>query len=153
EQDQIVQGRQAEVTNAEGQITRARERIAEFDDIINRREDIEAGYAALQSARESDFELGEKLRQLNQLDKKQNDLKLKLEKEKSRLEKQIGEIAGRISGLERTVNQNDAHALEAVQAEISALHGLEVQRNELHDQIRLLGEQRGEFEANNKNLH
>lgn len=153
EQDQIVQGRLAEVTTAEGQIMRARERIAEFDDIINRREDIEAGYAALQSARESDFELGEKLRQLNQLDKKQNDLKLKLEKEKSRIEKQIGEIAGRISGLERTVNQNDAHALEAVQAEISALHGLEVQRNELHDQIRLLGEQRGELEANNKNLH
>jgi exonuclease SbcC len=144
---------QMQLQTTQAQINRHRERIAHYNTLIARQDDIEKGYAALQSARESDFELGEKLRLLKEMDVEQHNLEMELEQARSTLREQARIIEGRISGLERTVNQNDVHALEAVQAEIAALNGLNEQRGQLHDQLQRLGEQRGELEATNKSLH
>src|SRR4030095_17055541 len=62
----------------ETDIARQTNRVAEYQMVVESRADIEAGYAALQSARSADSALGEKLMQLSDFDAQRHELENQL---------------------------------------------------------------------------
>src|SRR5690606_26693138 len=80
-------------------ITRQQARIADYQAIIEARADIEAGYAALQSARQADWALGEKLMQLSDFDTQRHELEKRLMDARAELENELSAYEARIAEL------------------------------------------------------
>jgi DNA repair protein SbcC/Rad50 len=105
--------------------------IARYEEIINLAENIEQGYQNLQDAREEDSSLGEKLRELHDLDADYNALQRQLDAAKSELEAEKREIEATIRETERLVEGDSGTALAQIQAEIGVLEALEQERETL----------------------
>ncbi len=121
-------------------ITRQEARIADYQAVINRREEIEAGYAALQSARNADTELGDKLIQLSDFDAARRDLETRLRDAKAELENEVSGYVAQMAELRRALEQADADALSNVQAEVTELQTVEASRNGLQEQMATMNE-------------
>ncbi len=121
-------------------ISRQEARIADYQAVINRREEIEAGYAALQSARNADTELGDKLIQLSDFDAARRDLETRLRDAKAELENEASAYTAQIAELQRALEQADADALSKVQAEVTELQTVETNRNGLQEQMATMNE-------------
>ncbi len=121
-------------------ITRQEARIADYQSVIERREEIEAGYAALQSARDADTALGDKLIQLSDFDAARRDLETRLRDAKAELENEASAYTAQIAELQRALEQSDAEALSNVQAELTELQTVEASRNGLQEQMAAMNE-------------
>jgi len=143
---------QSDVEAATKEIQRHTERIAEFKAIIAAREEIEAGYATLQTAREADHDLGAKLLQLSSFDSRRAALEKQILEAQAELENEASGCRARISELERALLEAVSDDLAAVQAEVLALKELETQRQQLQEQSASLGEERADLEATNRAL-
>lgn len=143
---------ETEIKDAEGVIMRQTARIAGYQQIIDLREEIEAGYDALQAARNVDQALGEKLSQLKSLDEQRLEREGNLKAERVRLQGDIRQVEGRIADAARIIASTDSAELENLQVEVSALRALEVERDALTEQESSLREQRGIHETALKSL-
>ncbi len=121
-------------------IARQETRITDFEAVIARREEIEAGYAALQSARDTDTALGDKLIQLSDFDAARRDLETLLRDARAELENEASGYHAQITELQRALEQADAEALSNVQVEVSDLQAVEISRNTLQEQMAALNE-------------
>jgi len=121
-------------------ISRQEARIADYQAVIERREEIEAGYAALQSARDADTALGDKLIQLSDFDAARRDLETRLRDARAELESEASGYTAQIAELERALKQADADALSQVQAEVTELQTVEASRNGLKEQMASMNE-------------
>jgi len=121
-------------------ISRQEARIADYQAVIERREEIEAGYAALQSARDADTALGDKLIQLSDFDAARRDLETRLRDARAELESEASGYTAQIAELERALKQADADALSQVQAEVTELQTVEASRNGLQEQMASMNE-------------
>jgi DNA repair protein SbcC/Rad50 len=113
------------------QIVRHEKQIEDYAAIIAMREEIEGGYTALQTARDTDQSLNAKLTDLMNLDKRRAELNSLLSAARARLESECVALTRNIAELEATIATQPADNLEAAQAEVSALQTLEVERDEL----------------------
>ncbi|MBI1282497.1 MAG: AAA family ATPase [Anaerolineaceae bacterium] len=121
-------------------ITRQEARIADYQAVIARREEIEAGYAALQSARDADTALGDKLIQLSDFDVARRDLETRLRDARAELESEASAYTAQIAELQRALEQADSDALSQVQAEVTELQTVEASRNGLQEQMNAMNE-------------
>ncbi len=121
-------------------ITRQEARIADYQAVIARRAEIEAGYAALQSARDADTALGDKLIQLSDFDAARRDLETRLRDARAELENEASGYMAQMTELQRAMELAEPELLSSVQAEVISLQGLENQRNSLQEQMAALNE-------------
>lgn len=141
-QERRLRENQRELDAAKEEMVRHQERIAAYEEIINSKDEIEAGYATLQAAREAQSELAEKLRQMSSLDEQYYALEKQLQTAQSELETERSAYQGRITELERVLNEDTQSELEAVQAEIIALEELDIQREQSQEKVSELKEER-----------
>jgi DNA repair protein SbcC/Rad50 len=128
-------------------IERQTARIDEYEAVIERREEIESGYAALQSAREADSDLGDKLLQLSDFDQQKHQLENQLRDARAELENEASVYTAQVAELQRALGQADPEALSQLQADIALLQEAEVQRDGLQQQLMGLGEERAGLES------
>lgn len=133
-------------------ITRQEKRIADYQTTIAAQKDIEDGYAALQSAREADYALGDKLLQLSDFDARCHDLEKQLQDARAALETEASRYAATITELERAVDNASPDDLAAVQAQVAELRALEADRQQADEAARALAEERAELEGVKKAL-
>lgn len=142
-----------ELNAASLEIERQQKRIAGFEAVIDARDDIERGYAALQEARETVDDLGDKLLQLSDVDEQRRAVERQIEVLRSELKSSVSGIAANIAGLERTTAAAQPEAMYELQLEIDALEALEAQRDKLREEVSALENERTELTTINKTLH
>jgi DNA repair protein SbcC/Rad50 len=143
-------GRDLEAINED--ITRQEARIADYETVIAMREEIESGYAALQSAQQANSELGEKLLQLSDFDAQRRELENALRDARAELENEASGYESLITELERAIENADPEALSDVQTQIAELQTLESQRNANQEYVATLSEEKAGLESLKKSL-
>jgi len=138
-----------QLADVERSILDNQQKIAECRAITEEADAIEAGYAALRDARQQDAALSEKLRRLDDINARYNQLKADLDRKRADLESQCSGLTSQINELQRQISGEDAGELARVQAEISQLEAVEVQRDDLNAQSKTL---RAERDAARKQL-
>ncbi len=98
-----------------------RQKLADYQDILEMRVAIEAGYLALQEARQADSTLSEKFRQLATLKEERNRLENEINTAKIRLEGEISNLKTRIHDLQMVVSDDVSGDLIAIQTEYDGL--------------------------------
>ncbi len=129
------------------EIIRLEKRIEEFQATIQSQQEIEAGYAALQSAREADSTLGGKLLELTSFDQQRYELENRLRDARAELENEAAGYEARIVELERALELADPDELSVVQAEVLTLQTVENSRAEADDQVHALDAERAELKG------
>jgi exonuclease SbcC len=152
ERQQRIKQHEHDLDSVAGDIERQMQRIQGYEAIIARRAEIEAGYAALQTAREADHSLGDKLRQLSDVETQRHDLARQLDAARSELEKEASACEASIVQLQRTLDNADADKLGQVEAEVLALQALEQDRSVFQDEAAALGEKKAELESYRRTL-
>ncbi|MCC6613992.1 MAG: SMC family ATPase [Anaerolineae bacterium] len=150
--DGRIKERQAELKNTQAEIGRQHERIASYEAVVARRGDIEAGYNALQAAREADHALGDLLIQMSDLETQQHRLERELDAARAELTNELSACEAEIAAFERTIEMAQAEDLVDVQSEIASLHALDTQREELQAVIGQLEQERSGLVATNTHL-
>ncbi len=144
--------REGDIAAVTGEIERHQQRLQTYDDVIADQSEIEAGYATLQAARETNQALADKLVLLSDFNTQQSELERQLQAVQSELERQASEHRARIVELERTQAQNADNDLDVVQADLLILQQLDAERGTLQTTIADLGAERAEKEAINRTL-
>ena len=131
---------------------RQRERIAALEQVLAQREEIEEGWDALQQARQSDRQLGERLRRLGDFRAREQTLQNRLRDAREALDRQATALRTRIEGLERDVKADSAATLDQARERVATLRALERERAQLQSGAgRERGEQAG-LQGSNRNL-
>lgn len=143
---------QRDIEAINDEMQRHRDRIAAYEATITSRDEIQAGYAALQSAREADHALGDKLIQLSDFEAQQRTLENQLRDARAELENEASGYLARIAELEQILSRADTDDLDVVQAEVIGLQSLEAERARLQEQTSMLNEERAGLDATNKSL-
>jgi exonuclease SbcC len=154
-QDEIAQriGRiEQEIAAAQADMQRHQEQVTRFEATIAVQDDIETGYALLETARAADRELGEKLQQLRQFDTQQHTLENQIRAAQAELEQVISNHQTRIAELERDAAAQTADSLASVQAEIDSLRQREADRQRAQDETSVLKTVKADLEATNRAL-
>jgi DNA repair protein SbcC/Rad50 len=151
---------ETEVNAAKTDVDHHERSLHEFQQILAAGEAIETGYAALQEARQMDSSLGEKLSQMNDLEREINTAEKRITEAQTALEKEKVAQEAIIAEAERLLNDQPNAALAEARAEITHLEGLEKTRDAVVDQIRALekeqsslGETRRVLTAEGKKLN
>jgi DNA repair protein SbcC/Rad50 len=141
-------------------IERQTARAADYQDIIEAREDIEAGYAALQLARDTDSALADKLMQLSDFDAERRELEIRLRDARAELENEATGYQARIAELQRALDLADPDELGVVQSEVFMLAEKENERGQVDEETRALSEEKASLtgrrealEAEGKNIN
>lgn len=126
--------------------------IARYEEIINLGDNIEEGYQNLQDAREADSSLGEKLRELHDLDTDYTALQRQLATAKSELEAEKRDYEATVRETERLLEGDGSDALAQIQADIIALEKLEQEREDSQNDLGDLREERSGLDSRKKSL-
>jgi exonuclease SbcC len=152
ERNQRIRQHERDLVSIADDIERQLARIQGYEAVIARRAEIEAGYAALQTARQADHSLGDKLRQLSDVESQRRDLERQLDAARTDLEKEASASAASIAQLQRALDSADADKLGEVEAEVLVLQGLEQDRNAFQDETAAMGEKKAELESYRRTL-
>jgi exonuclease SbcC len=148
----IEQNRQ-ELARIQSLYQRQGERLAGFQEVIDARAEIEAGYAMLQDARFQEQELGARLLEQHELSQRQNVLQRAIQAAESELLAQKQALLQRQDDLEKAMATSpEGDALREGQAKVAALEVRERQRGEWEDQLGAIREQLAELEGVNRGL-
>ncbi len=138
---------QRELDDVTGQIERQRDQIADYAQVIDMQEEIEAGYAALQAARDTDDSLNEKFRALRSIDDRRYELQSQLDTAKARLESETESLARNIAELESAAENDHSTDFETVQQTVSELQALEAERQHIDGEAQQLAEHLAGFKT------
>lgn len=151
-QRRIEQNRQ-ELELTHSQHERQSDRLAGFQEVIEARTEIEAGYSALQEARRQEQELGARLLEQHELSQRQNALGRAIQAAESELLAQKQALLQRQDDLERAVTTGpEGDALGEMQDRIAALEERERQRGEWEEELAGIREQLAELDGMNRGL-
>lgn len=150
----LITDRQREITAAEDQMKRHRERLATYQEVINQRESIEQGYAMLVEAQEADQALGDALRELRDIDQLIFDLTQQISLAQQKIEH---EITSSETLIDEATRQGDVieqlqGEIEAVREKIVELERDENRRNTLQQDIATLKQEQASLKASNETL-
>jgi DNA repair protein SbcC/Rad50 len=152
ERERRLREHQGDLEEVDGRIERQQQQIAEYEEMTAAKDEIEQGYAALQSAREANQELGEKLMQLRTLDEERADLTGQLSAAQARLESDAQNLQQRIEELDTASQGDHNEELATVQAEVAELQAIDTEKTQHEERLNELGEQRGQLNAQKKTL-
>lgn len=107
--------------------------IETYRQIIESADEIEAGYAALQSARQTDAHLADTLRRLTPLNDERNRLTGQIDSARARLESERDALIRRRDELRAQLDADPTDEIESVQAEVTELQALDAERVRLQE--------------------
>ena len=133
---------------------RLQTRIADYEAIIAQRESIEAGYEALEAAREADRSLGDKLLTLKDAESRRHALETQIAAARAALESKASDHRGAIEELGRLTDDAEAilTELEEVENAIRALEEKEKEHDRLREAIAALNEEAASLRSANQAL-
>jgi DNA repair protein SbcC/Rad50 len=134
------------------QIERQVAQLADYQEIIATREEIEAGYNALLTAREANLSLSDKLQHLRTLEHERAELHNQLTSARTRLESDAASLGNYIRELEQATQSDYTEELERVQAQVEELRASEIERNQLEEQLNHLRDERIQLETLQKTI-
>ncbi len=134
------------------QIAQHEQTIAQYQQLIDQSESIEQGYQTLQDARAADSELGSKLREMSDIERRYNELQQQISAARSQLEQEKRGFQTIIQDVERILADDVAEELVQVNVQITALEAQEAQREERQAQLAALREERSGLAATKKTL-
>jgi DNA repair protein SbcC/Rad50 len=134
------------------EIDRREQDVARYTAIIDRAEKIEAGYQSLQSAREADSSLGGKLREIRDLDKREQAIERQLAQARQALENERATHQATINEAQRLLERDISDDLAQVNAQISTLTQLERDRDARKQTLNALREEVSGLQAEQKSL-
>ncbi|MGB7338409.1 MAG: SMC family ATPase [Phototrophicaceae bacterium] len=143
---------QNDIASVDNEITKRQVTIAQYEQVVTDANAIEQGYQTLQSAREADSELGAKLRDMSDVDKRSNDLQNQLNQARNQLEQEKREYQTTIKEMQRIVAQYDDEELAQVQTDIIALENIEKEREASQKALADLREERSGLLTRQKTL-
>lgn len=129
------QEHQRDVEETRARMERLNTQIADYQQVVDSREEIEAGYAALQSARAADRDLSDKLMQLATLKDERARLQNQIDTARTRLEGEGHNLAQRIRELDAILATDYAAELENIQTQVAELQALDAEHDQLSEQI------------------
>ncbi len=127
-------------------------RLADFEAILSQREAIEADYAALVQARETDRYLSDRLIERTDLIAQRMSLEQTIHSARALLEADLRSLRQRLADLERAIEEADPDALADFQSRITALEKREVDLAGLRSEHSGVVERYAQLEANNRSL-
>jgi exonuclease SbcC len=148
-----IEQTESEIAQLEGEIGEHNDRITSLQQALDERAEIEAGYEALTQARETDRQLGERLRERTEWVERQHALEQTIAGERSELEAERRTLSDQITRLERTITDRPSdETLHQAQEEIAALHEREAERETTQAQRSALGEETASLTTTDKSL-
>jgi exonuclease SbcC len=147
-----ITGLNGDIASVQAEIKQRQKTIQAYEKIIAKAENIEAGYQTLREARDADSELGAKLRDMRGLDERYNELKNQLMEAQNQLAQEKRGYETIIQEIERLLASDESEALTSVQAEIASLGQIEAERENRHEQLGTLKEERSGLLAQKKAL-
>jgi exonuclease SbcC len=153
--DHRIRQRQADLVEIEAEIARHQQQLARLSGLAADQETIQAGYAQLQAARETDQELGQKLQTVSLIKDRLNGVETAIRTRQAELEAQARVHQDRISTALRTAAELDALRTELtdVQAEVERLEADETRRETCREEIGSLSEEAAALKAANHALY
>jgi exonuclease SbcC len=135
-------------------LTQQHERLIFYQNIVESREAIEAGYAQLETARQADYDLGNKLSQQVEIKDQLNDLLQELASERSALEAQVEVYTDRIQETEQLIAS--AETLDSEKAsldlELDVLEKRKAEREEIQSTREELVNEQTTLKTHNSSL-
>jgi exonuclease SbcC len=111
------------------------QKLAEYQDILAMQPTIEAGYHALQQARQADSTLSEKFKQLVTIKDERNQLMTELHTAQLRLEGEIDNLRRRISDLQAVIADDVSSELADLQADYDQLSAQQIELEAIREQL------------------
>lgn len=137
-----IREREKDLARDDEEIARYQERLSLFQAVIANAEQIKQGYEELEKARQADLELGDKLRELNDINQRIAALEAQINTARQELELEVRGLETLIQA-DREVVALGAEVqarLQEIDAEIAELEALEAQRETFHNRIGELNE-------------
>jgi exonuclease SbcC len=146
--------REAELRQVAADIEDYQGQIAALGQIVEQQAQIQAGYAQLEAARTADLALGDKLRELNELNQRVAALEAQLSRARQELELERGRLEVSIEKDQAILAAGDSlqTQLAALQHEIAGLEALEAEREAGHELLNTLNAEREQLRALNGTL-
>ena len=145
---------EAELSKTSEDVELARQRIASYQEIVDRQEEIEQGYAALVTARKDDEELSLQLTQRSRLNEQRAEVQRILDTARNELVLEREREAARAAALKETIARAELtqKKLEEVRARLAQLEERKETRERLLREEQELSNQRASLEAQNEQL-
>ncbi|MCL4237417.1 MAG: SMC family ATPase [Anaerolineae bacterium] len=149
-----IRQREHDLAEIDAELARLQKRLAALGPVIGERESIQEGYQRLQSARETDQALGEKLQAMSAIKDRLNEIEGAIQAQRADLEAQVSVHRDRIGTAQRAATGLEALQadLADVQVEIARLETQEASREALRQELASLIELGATLGANNKVL-
>ncbi len=137
------------------ELDRLSERIGGYEAILARQEAIESGFAALETARQADLSLSDKLMAMQDADSRRHALESQIAAARAALEAQAADHRGAIEALDRLTAGTDEIEAELGQVEtaIQTLEAREAERDSARGTIADLAAEAATLRSANKSLH
>ncbi|MFN8563201.1 MAG: SMC family ATPase [Anaerolineae bacterium] len=152
EAEQRLRHLDGDLKAADAEIARQERKVASYEAIISARDEIEAGYAALEDARSTNEALGDKLMALSEIDEQRRAFERQLDAARAELEKEVNGYEVEVTALEKTIDAALPDALEEIRLEIAELELLEDERGRLDDELTALKNETSSLEGTNSAL-
>jgi exonuclease SbcC len=152
EQGMKIAERRRDLAEADKDIANHSQRIARFEGIIAQRDEIEQGYAALQSAQATYQSQGDKLFQLRELEKQRVELEKRIDEAAGKLEQEASGCEATLRELERVIGGARHDDLTQLRADLAELEGRDKERTQLGDLQKTLLQERSSLDATNTAL-
>ena len=143
-----------ELAEVEAQIAERQERLAVYESTLAEREQVEAGFAALQTARETEVAWNDRLLQHAQIQSQQRQLERAVDAARHELELASGRLGERIQDLERRAADLDQHRarLSDVRSKLAHLSELQAERDVAQSTLQSLAEEAAGLKVHNHQL-
>lgn len=129
------------------------ERLARYEAILARAEEIETGYAALKQAREVDQDQSDRLLSQRDLSEQRSQLQQVIHAARTGFEAERANLHRERLDLEKSIHEADAsEVLREKEIQIAELEQREIDREEWRTQLSTLREERAGLEAENRSL-
>lgn len=148
-----VQQAQGELHRIDGERRQHLERMENFEKVMDSRNDIETGYAALKEARQIDRDLSDRLMEQADLFRQRSELSEVITTARLQLESEETSLRSRKADYDRVIAEaSNGHSLEEVQAQIAELEGHEASREAIRLELNRIREERAGLEGQNRSL-
>ncbi len=153
EQDDRIRQAERELTDLADERAARQERLVELDELVAKKDEVEAGYRAYQEAIEREQALGDKLRQSVDLDERRRELEATISEARHHLEAKCDVLGQRIEDLEdRRIDQEILDEYDDVQARLDHLEQIAESRDAARDDLGGIAEQQATLKARNEAL-
>lgn len=149
-----IQQRERDLAETEAEVARYQQQRDLLVSIVAERETIEDGYQRLQTARQADQALGEKLQTLSAFKDQLAQLERDIQRRRAELEAQARVHRDRIAQAEKDAGQLSPLQtdLTDLRLEIARLEAEEARRDDLRDELNRLAQEEAELRATNQAL-